>query len=751
VTISHLLTGDNIIYMSEKRLFIITNRLPVHYTDSGKSIPSKVGFALSIQTYLDTLEQEEKCNYKEIYWVGIPGCSAESWTRSSYDMPFFKYSFLPVFVNDKMYESYHYKFSNGVIWPLFHYLPSHVDYDNECYKLYLDVNRLFLETVMKYVRKQDVMWINDYHLLPLAGMLRKEFPEITIGLFMRTPFPSYEIIRLLPRKCQEELISGMLGADLIGFNTIDYATHFLQTIRTTHGLQESLNVVRYDNRLIKTDVFPISIPFDKFNNAYDKPEVEEIKIILKEKFKNVKLILSIASLDITKGIYYSLKAYEHFLTRHPEYHEKVVFVLIVPPASEQSQKFRDKKDKIDETISNINSRIGNINWQPVVHYYQSLSFNNALALYTCCDLALVTPLRDGMNLVAKEFVASRRDKKGVLILSELAGAARELTGALITNPNDVEEVSERIKEGLEMTASEQETRITAMRSRICEYDVSMWASDFMNQLTEIKEKQKQFQVKFFNEFTRRSVLHEYQLAKSRLIILDYDGTLVPFQVDPLAAKAENNVLTVLQRLCSETKNDVFLISGRSCDWLDSQFANVSISMVAEYGAKMKLKDKVWTAEIEMTSEWNKQIEETMMKYVKRCPNSFIEVKDFSIVWHFRNASADQGKLRSLELFSELTDHVNGRELQVAMGNKTVEVRRHGMNRDMVIRKMLSGKPYDFILVIGEDKTNEDIFSVLMDDPRASTIKIGEEASYAKYNLLTQRMAISFIENMSSLR
>jgi trehalose 6-phosphate synthase/phosphatase len=712
---------------------------------------SKVGFALSIQTYLDTLQREGNNNYKEIYWAGIPGCSAESWMKSSYDMPFFKYSFLPVFVNDKMYESYHYRFANGVIWPLFHYLPSHVDYNNECYNLYIEVNRHFLEAVRKYIRKQDVIWINDYHLLPLAQMLRRELPEVTIGLFMRTPFPSYEIIRLLPGKCQEELISGMLGADLIGFNTIDYATHFLQTIRTTHGLQDSLNIVRYDNRLIKTDVFPISIPFDKFNNAYDNPEVEEIKISLKEKFKHVKLILSIASLDITKGIYYSLKAYEHFLTHNPLYLGKVVFILIVPPTIEQNQKFREKKDKIDETISNINSRMGNINWQPVVHYYQSLSFNTALALYTSCDLALVTPLRDGMNLVAKEFVASRKDKKGVLILSELAGAARELTGALITNPNDIEEVSARIKEGLEMTPSEQDTRITAMQSRICEYDVSMWANDFMNQLREVKEKQKQFQVKFFNDFTRRSVLHEYQTAKNRLIVLDYDGTLVPFHTDPLAAKAESNVLTVLQRLCSENKNDVFLISGRNSNWLDSQFGNLSMSMVAEYGAKMKWKDETWTAEMDITSDWKNRMEEMMMNYVRRCPNSFIEVKDYSVVWHFRDAGVEQGKLRSLELFSELTDHVNPREFEVVMGNKTVEVRRHGTNRHMVISKMIFGKPYDFILVIGEDKTNEDIFRVLINDPRASTIKIGEEASYAKYNLLTQRMAISFIENMSFLR
>jgi len=708
--------------------------------------PSAGGLITAMDSYL----QNTTTSYADLFWVGFCGCGPVKWDKAKRSIDQTSYQFLPVFIYKDQYEKYYNGFSNSVVWPLFHYFPSFAEYNQDHFEQYQLANEHFCETLMLHLRPGDVVWIHDYHLLPLAQLLRARMPEVTIGFFLHIPFPSYEIFRLLPRKWQESLLKGMLGADLIGFHTIDYASHFLQSVLMVLGIDSDRHILRHDNRLVKVDVFPISIDFSCFQNAYERQDVVQLRSQLKEKLGRQQIIFSVDRLDYTKGVFNRLRAYELFLKENPGYHNKVVFVLVVVPSRDTISKYAERKRIIDETVSRLNGEVGNIHWQPVIYRYCSLPFHEMLALYTACDLALITPLRDGMNLVAKEFVASRKDNKGVLVISEMAGAARELTDALIINPNDVVDMSQRIKEGLEMDEESQRYRMVNMQRRIANYDVKTWAEDFITELKLIKQRQQTFQIFFLDDLSKRRLLDDYRTAARRLLLLDYDGTLVPHIGDPEKAVPGRHLCSILGELSARQENDVVIISGRSSGWLDKHFGSMPISLIAEHGARSKQKNGDWVTEIQTHSEWKEQVHNIMEMYVRRCPDSFIEEKDFSIVWHFRNCNVEQGKLRSLELISELHEYIHNKHLQVLPGNKIVEVRNRGIDKGTAIKKILQKEAYDFIFAAGDDRTDEDMFKLLMNHRNCYSVKVGADASYAKYNLLTPQMIVSLLESIKHL-
>jgi trehalose 6-phosphate synthase/phosphatase len=728
----------------ERRLFIVSNRLPITIDEENGIQPASGGLITAINGFMRKSDRQQ---FSKVYWAGVPGCSANTWTDNIERNTDQNFTYLPVFIKPFQYNGYYNGHANSLLWPLFHYFPSYAEYNVEHYEDYCQVNEQFSHALLKHLLPGDTVWIHDYHLLALPQLLRNAMPELTIGFFLHIPFPSYEIFRLLPRSWQQEHLKGLLGADLIGFHTIDYASHFLQSIQMTLGLDNDRNIILYNNRLIKVDVFPISVDFDHFHRYYDDQQVVSIRESMAEKAIDKKIIFSVDRLDYTKGVNNRLKAYEHFLANNPQYYEKVIFILAVVPSRDNIGKYKERKQLIDQTISQINSSFGSIQWQPVIYQYHALPFDELMALYTGCDLALITPLRDGMNLVAKEFVASRKNKKGVLVLSEMAGAARELSDAIIINPNDIVEMADAIKAGLEMPEPEQATRLEAMQNRIANYDVKIWAEDFLGELQNIKKRQQAFQVKFLDEYSKINLLESYRLAKKRLLLLDYDGTLKSFVSNPADAIPGNDLLQLIKELNGD-KNTVCLISGRSSDWLEKYFGDCNIHMVAEHGARFKYPNQIWTNEVMMQNDWKKPIQQIMQVYVRRCAHSFIEEKEFSIVWHYRNASLEQGKLRSAELLSELNEYAYKRHLQVSMGNKIVEVKANGVDKGIAIKKILNNNDFDFILAIGDDYTDEDMFKVLLEVKNSYTIKVGNEASFARYNLFTPQMVISLLENMN---
>ena len=738
--------------MQEKRLFIVSNRLPFTINDADgepEITPGSGGLISALNSFAaNNLHVPE--DFSKTFWVGTAECSPATWSKAKHLLPALTFECLPVFINKTIFEKHNNGFCNSVLWPLFHYFPSYTEFDSDDFNSYLNVSTCFFEVIFKNARLGDVIWIHDYHLFPLAEMVRKEMPGISIGFFLHIPFPTYEIVRLMPNEWQEKIIKGILSADLIGFHTIDYTSHFLESVRVLLGIDHEMNILRYNDRLIKADVFPVSVDYDHFINAYDSAGAQKTRAMIREKFRDKKIIFSIDRLDYTKGVNNRLNAYELFLSNYPEFYEKAVFILIVIPSRTAIAKYIERKKIVNETIGIINSQIGSVNWQPVIHQFHSINFEELVGFYTGCDVAMVTPLRDGMNLVAKEFVASRKDRQGVLILSELAGAARELADALIVNPNDEKEMAAAIHEAFWMSEPEQQNRMENMQTRLKQYTIHSWADDFLEQLGSIKRKQEEFQVKFLDDSSRIIMFDRYREARRRLFLLNYDGTLINYSPYPLSTKPGPLLLELLRNILSKAGNEVYIISGRDSNTLENWFGELPLNIVAEHGASVKIFDAGWHDFLAENQDWKVDIKKIMDRYVRRCANTMIEEKRFSVVWHFRKANSQQSKLRAAELILELNQFVHTLGLQIIFGNKIVEVKNEGISKARTLKNILAQRNYDFIFAAGDDMTDEDMFRILAGNDNSFTFKIGGDASFAKYNLHTPQMIISTLQTLSHM-
>lgn len=706
---------------------------------------SSGGLISAISGYL---EGNGRDDYSKVFWAGIPDVNEKLW-KEHIDSSETTFKYIPVFVGKRLYEQYYSGFSNSVVWPLFHYFPSYAEYNEQHFDAYMHVNKLFEQLLSASLKKGDTVWIHDYHLLPLAGMLRNTFPELTIGFFLHIPFPSYELLRIIPRHWQKGILKGMLGADLIGFHTVDYANHFLESLKMILKIDAENNIVEYENRKIKIDVFPIGIDYGKFNSAAESNEVKEKQKYYQEIAGSRKMIFSVDRLDYTKGIANRLKGYEMFLKTNPDFQDKVVFFLVIIPSRDSIIKYAERKKMIDEFIGNFNSKLGYIGWQPIVYQYGHLSFDELISLYTTCDLALITPLRDGMNLVSKEFVASRRDKQGVLVLSEMAGSAKELTGALQINPNDVGEIAEMIFKGLTMPKEEQIMRMEGMQATVSSYDVNKWSADFFNKLKAIKLIQIKFEYRFLDTMERMDLLNAYADAQERLFLLDYDGTLAPFCSEPSEARPDRRLLSTLEKLCQDKHNSIYIISGRDRFSLENWFGYLPVNLIAEHGSLRKEEGRNWESTSSQNNQWKENIVRIMDLYNAHCAGAFTEQKEFSIAWHYRNANQSDAMPKAETLMTELLLNKETSDLEVMHGHKIVEVRIKGMSKGKATKLILEKQQYNFILSMGDDLTDEDMFKELVNISKAYSIKIGNTASYAKYNLHNPEMANSLLETISN--
>ena len=441
----------------------------------------------------------------------------------------------PVFLSDRSMDKFYHGFCNKTIWPLFHYFPSYAVCEESLYAHYRCVNRIFCEAVARLVQPEDVVWIHDYHLMLLPQLLRQQKPAATIGFFLHIPFPSFEIFRLLPQTWRAEILEGLLGADLIGFHTYDYTQHFLRSVLRVLGHEHTMGKILLPNHLAKVDTFPMGVDFQKFQAAARR-QVHGTDDISGETLKDLKVVLSVDRLDYTKGILKRLQGYELFLERNPQWQKKVVLVLVVVPSRIGVDQYQEIKRQIDELVGQINGKFGSVGWTPVLYQYRYLPFEPLVSLYASSHVALVTPLRDGMNLVAKEYLASRTDKTGVLIVSEMTGASKELAEAISINPNNVGEIAAALGTALAMPEPEQIRRNEIMQDRLRRYNVIRWAEDFLGRLQEVKAEQKRLRAKLLRRDARQRLLERLRRAPHSTIFLDYDGTLVSFADDPKDAR-----------------------------------------------------------------------------------------------------------------------------------------------------------------------------------------------------------------------
>ena len=691
------------------------------------------GLVSALKSYFENAQDVD--SFSSTVWIGSADFPEARWEKYK-ENPTGKASFdvVPIFVETKVYNRYYNGFCNATIWPLFHYFPSLVEFDEETFQSFEQVNHLFAEKLLSILQPGDILWIHDYQLMQLPGLIREQIPDAIIGFFLHIPFPSFEIFRLLHKPWKEKIVSGMLGADLIGFHTHEYVQHFLKTVQMVHGHDSQYRNILMRDKIVKAEMFPLGIDFDKFHNAATNPDVIKKREQIQNNFQEKKIIFSVDRLDYTKGVTHRLAGFERFLDQHTEWRGKVVFILVIVPSRQIISKYNERKKLIEERVGRINGKYSSLEWQPIIYRYSNLSFEDLCALYQSADVGLITPIRDGMNLVAKEYVASQQEK-GVLILSELAGAANEMGEAVLVNPMDKEELAQSIHTALTMAPELQKQKMGTLQKRLREYSVFHWVNDFLKQLDEIKEYQVSQRTKHITPAIEAEITTRYKKASRRHLFLDYDGTLVPFSKHPKLAVPNEDLISLLRRIASDPKTFVTIISGRDSATLEEWFNDLPVNLVAEHGASVRMKNGQWVHHREIDQSWKPIMRPTMELYAQRSPGSFLEEKTHTLAWHYRNVHPELGFIRSRELLDNLHHLVRNTPLQIIDGNKVIEVRISGVDKGSVAKKFLETEDYDFIMAVGDDKTDEDMFKALAD--KAVTVKIGSAHTAAQYNLTSQ--------------
>jgi trehalose 6-phosphate synthase/phosphatase len=707
-----------------KRIIIISNRLPVSLNFDEDKITAKQGIG-GLATGMKPVHE----NYDSL-WFGWPMYDpksiGEEKTKKA-EALLADYKCAPVYLNSEDIDDYYYGFSNRTIWPLFHYFLQYTEYKTEYWEAYVRVNQIFADTIAEHINEEDHIWIHDYHLFLLPQMLRKRFPNIGIGFFLHIPFPSYEVFRLLPWR--NELIEGILGADLVGFHTYDYERHFRSCAHRLLGYDADFNRIQLNTREINLDVFPMGIDYDYFEQAAiekrnrsvkDKSEIQkEIeKYFLTQPDR--KLILSIDRLDYSKGIPNRLWAYERFLEKYPEHRGKITLLMLATPTRSNVPQYQQMKKEVDELVGRINGEYGMINWTPIWYFYRSMPLDKLIELYLASDIALLTPIRDGMNLVAKEYLASKPDDKGVLILSEMAGSAKEMSEALIINPNNTEEIADTIHQAITMPEEEQLMRNKTLKNRLKRYNIDKWATDFLGTLEKHSKRQAIYRPKNLS-VVKKKILKDYHNAKKRILLLDYDGTLQTFHNDPQQAYPDKALYKLLNNLTNNPLNTVVIISGRDKNTLDKWFGKRNLKLIAEHGVWVCKNDE-WVMTAQMNDEWKDIFRPIIQWYVDRTPGSFYEEKNYSLVWHYRKSDPELGKNRAIELKDEVNSLIANHNLEIMEGNKVVELKTSGINKGQAALNHMTGQNYDFIMAIGDDWTDEFLFKAM--PASAHTIKVG---------------------------
>ncbi len=723
------------------RLLIVSNRLPLNGVEKdGKLVfeQSAGGLVSGLSAYLDSLKSTSTQDI-EYVWIGWPGITVSDKLQPEVKNVLEDLHASPVFLSEEAMDKFYLGFCNKIIWPLFHYFPSNTIYDRDYWLHYRDVNKIFRDAVLAVIKPGDVIWVHDYHLMLLPGLLREKLPDTPIGFFLHIPFPSYELYRLLPSVWGQEILRGLLGANLIGFHTAEYAQYFLRSVLRILGYEHKLGQILSQDHAVKVGTFPMGIDYQRYHSSPSGSEFEENLKELEQLLDGFKAVLSVDRLDYSKGISNRLQGYKLFLENNPQWCEQVVLLMIVVPSRIGVEHYQQMKRQIDELVGEINGRFGTLNWTPIIYQYKFLPLDSLLAMYRQSDVALITPLRDGMNLIAKEYVAARTDQTGVLILSEMAGAAKELGEALIINPNNLESIAEALQQALIMPKTEQKKRNQVMQQRLKGYDVMRWSGDFIQELLQVQKEQSPT----LPLGQHKQTLHTYfQEAYKRLLLLDYDGTLVPFADSPDQAKPDPELLDLLKALSTNADTEVVIISGRDRANLETWLGFLDITLVAEHGAWLKRRGEQWSLSKPLVNSWKGQLLPKLEMYVDRLPGSFIETKEFSLVWHFRQSNPELSAACARELMDELIPFTSNDDIHILQGNKVIEVRNSEVTKGSTGLALALKQDYDFILAIGDDTTDEDLFTILSLEhswpsglkPKTFTIRVGTDKSKASYCL-----------------
>lgn len=498
--------------MQGKHLIVVANRLPITIT---KDASGEYHFKMSSGGLVSALSGFKKS--LSFTWIGWPGFYIPPKDRAYVDKRLMEeYSCQAVYLDDDVAEGHYNGFSNSILWPLFHYHPGEMNFDEENWLMYRQANFRFAETVRSQITPGSMVWVQDYHLMLLPMILRglvdgssggeyqkqeltkiaegieeevdissERIPDVRIGFFLHTPFPSSEIYRILP--VRREILLGILFCDLIGFHTYDYARHFLSSCTRILGLPTMPNGVEFEGRLAHVGTFPIGIEPSSFINNLEKESVQSRIAQLEQRFNGVKVIVGVDRLDYIKGVPQKLHALELFLTQHPEWIGKVVLVQLAVPSRQDVEDYQNLRSTVNELVGRINGRFGTVEFMPIHFMHKSLAFDELCALYAISDVCLVTSTRDGMNLVSYEYIACQQARQGAMILSEFAGAAQSLNGSIVVNPWDPQQVADAIHEAVTMDTETRAENHRKLFKYVNKYSAAFWGTSFIKEMNKLKQ------------------------------------------------------------------------------------------------------------------------------------------------------------------------------------------------------------------------------------------------------------------------
>ncbi|WP_185216247.1 bifunctional alpha,alpha-trehalose-phosphate synthase (UDP-forming)/trehalose-phosphatase [Sphingobacterium mizutaii] len=717
---------------------IISNRLPVKIERKKSKLkftPSEGGLATGLGSF-----------YKEngSWWIGWPGIIPKNEKEEELiRQELKKLNLIPIFLTEKEIKGYYEGFSNAILWPLCHYRPSYVELKQEFWLSYVEVNKKFAEAALPFIEQNTRVWVHDYQLMLVPNYIRELKESCSIGYFHHIPFPPIELFKMLPWR--DELLEGLLGADLIGFHTYENVDNFLDSCSSVLNLQNNINSLKINGRKVLVDVFPMGIDYEKYKSQALDTETKEYSKHLKELYHNQKLILSVDRLDYSKGILQRLTAFEILLNDHPELHGQILLYMLIVPSRDQVNQYKKLRNEIDRKVGNINAVYGKPGWQPIAYFYNSLPFHVLSALYVAADVCWVTSLYDGMNLVAKEYIASKQETKGVLVISEFAGASKELSDALVINPYAVHRTSRTLYDAISMEDEEKDERMHASQAIVSKFTVHHWVNLFMQRLEEIKNEQRHELARKVREKVENDIKSSYNVSKKRLILLDYDGTLVGFNKNADKAVPTPEVYAVLDKLSNDPRNLVTIISGRKYSNLESWFGGRPYYLIAEHGIWSNYPNHEWHLVPGLSNSWKTEVNQILQRFTDRTPGSSIEEKSHSLAWHYRKVERAFGLRQAQELLQELRHLNQVLDLQLINGDRVIEIKNKLVNKGKAAINLANEIDPDFILCIGDDATDEDMFIALPE--HSITIKVGDKQSHAKYYVENNKEVLQLLASL----
>ncbi|XBJ22480.1 hypothetical protein VPH35_000866 [Triticum aestivum] len=773
------------------RVLIVANRLPVtakrHPVKKWEYPSSSGGLVSALQGIKDV----------QMMWVGWPGVSVPNETdQTVITEELFKRRCVPVFLDEELMDQYYSGYCNKILWPLFHYLGLPQEYKinkakgiKSQFEAYTQANQMFAETVCKIYKEGDIIWCHDYHLMCLPKLLKQYNINMKVGWFLHTPFPSSEMYRALPNRA--ELLEAVLKADLVGFHAYDYARHFVSACISLLGLEGDLDSIQFDGRIVK---FPIGIDAQRFTKALEGPKVKEKITEFKKLFAGRKVILGVDRLDMIKGFLQKLLAFEKFLEKNEELDSgyKVVLLQIAVPTRSDVPEYRKLASQVHELVARVNGRFGTLKATPILHLDQTVDFDSLCALYAITDVALITSLRDGMNLVSYEYVACQESNKGVLILSEFAGAAQSLgAGSIIVNPWDIAEVADAIKCALDMPTEDREKHHRHNYELVSRHTAQDWAENYVCDLYNATSKAP-LRAIHTTVLPIGEAAAQYGQSNNRLLILGFNATLTG-QIElfeegaDIEPKLNPEFKQPLKTLCDNENTTVVVVSGYGKSILDKNFADYKLWLAAENGMFFRRPGEEWiTTRYEQDEiSWAGSVKKVFEYFTKRTPRSNFEQRESSLVWNYKYADVQFGRNQATDLLQHLGAYsLSNQSAVVVQGSRSIEVRPMGVTKGKavgeIIRELdlrnIMATPIDYVLCIGHFLAkDEDIYTLPSFDVQpgakrkgkgcqaedCSSIKfdlnhknyfsctVGREHSVARYNLKGTSEVVSLLQDLAA--